>query len=206
MKTDQGKFILLRKIKYGEADLIIHGLSQTGSKKSFMARGALRSKKRFGGGVLEPIHFVNLTFKTSGDSHGLCQLLEAQLIDDFKETRDSYPQLELALYIVRCVASVSQEEDQDSSFLFNLTGHALKKITITKSEKQIQRLKLHFNLKFLFQQGVIEIDPWMKPFLKINLSDSESVDGVDGVQSSIDDFADSIDLLVEHYLRSADTT
>lgn len=186
--------------------MIIHGLSHTGSKKSFIARGALRSKKRFGGGVLEPTHFVNLTFKTTGSAGGLSQLLEAQLIDDFKESRGTFEQIELALYIVRCVAGVSQEEDQDSSFLFNLTGHALRKITTTQKARHIQRLKLHFNLKFLFQQGVVDIDPWMNPFLKINLSDSEQIDDVEQIQETIEQYADSIDSLVEHYLRSADTT
>ena len=63
MSELQDRFIILKKMKYGESDLIIHALSSAGTKKSFIARAALKSKKRFGGGVLEPSHFVKLTYK-----------------------------------------------------------------------------------------------------------------------------------------------
>ena len=70
----------------------------------------------------------------------------------------------------------------------------------------LARLKLHFNLKFLFQQGVIEIDAWMKPFLKENMTDSQNIDGHENTQDTIEHYAESIETLVEHYLKSADTT
>lgn len=206
MTEQQGRFIILRKIKYSESDLIVHALSSTGSKKSFMARSALKSKKRFGGGVLEPLHYVTFTYKTSIKEGGLNQLTEAQLIDDFKKIRDGYDQLDLALYVVRCAGQVSQEEDVNSGFLFNLVGHTLKKIADTTELKMLLRLKLHFNLKFLYQQGVIDIDPWMNPFLKENMSDSEKIDLLENTQEVIGNYSDSIESLVEHYLKSADTT
>ena len=206
MTEQQGRFIILRKIKFSEADLIIHALSATGSKKSFMARSALRSKKRFGGGVLEPLHYVNFTYKSSNKENGLNQLTEAQLIDDFPKIKDGYDKLDLALYVVRCAAHVSQEEDINSAFLFNLVGHMLKQIAATAMDRQLKRLKLHFNLKFLFQQGVIDIDPWMSPFLKENISDSNRIDEIPGLTEVLETYAESIESLIEHYLRSADTT
>ena len=206
MTEQQGRFIILRKIKFSEADLIIHALSATGSKKSFIARSALKSKKRFGGGVLEPLHYVNFTYKSTNKENGLNQLTEAQLIDDFKNIRDGYDKLDLALYVVRCAAHVSQEEDVNSAFLFNLVGHSLNKIAATTVDKQLLRLKMHFNLKFLFQQGVIDIDPWMNPFLKENITDSNRIDDVAGLAELLDTYSESIDSLVEHYLKSADTT
>lgn len=206
MTEEQGRFIILRKIKFSESDLIVHALSSTGSKKSFMARSALRSKKRFGGGVLEPLHYVTFTYKSSNKVDGLNTLTEAQLIDDFKKIKDDYDHLEMALYIARCVGHVSQEEDTNSSFLFNLVGHTLKKIGETADTRCLLRLKLHFNLKFLFQQGVIDIDPWMASFLKLNMSDSHILDGQENIHDVIEHYADSIDSLVEHYLKSADTT
>ncbi len=128
MSEEQGRFIILRKIKYSESDLIVHALSSTGSKKSFMARSALKSKKRFGGGVLEPMHYVTFTYRSTSKPDGLNQLTEAQLIDDFRKIKDGYDQLELALYVIRCAGQVSQEEDMNSGFLFNLVVHTLKKI------------------------------------------------------------------------------
>lgn len=206
MTEEQGRFIILRKIKFSESDLIIHALSSTGSKKSFIARSALKSKKRFGGGVLEPLHFVTLTYKSTNKPDGLNQLTEAQLIDDFRKIKEDYDQLELALYVIRCAGHVSQEEDANSGFLFNLVGHTLKKIGDTSAIKNLPRLKLHFNLKFLFQQGVIDIDPWMKSFLKENMTDSQVLDQQENIAEIIDHYGESIDSLVEHYLKSADTT
>ncbi len=206
MTEQQGRFIILRKIKFSESDLIVHALSSTGSKKSFMARSALKSKKRFGGGVLEPLHYVTFTYKESSKEDGLNQLTEAQLIDDFKKIKDGYDQLELALYVIRCAGHVSQEEDFNSGFLFNLVGHTLKKIAETSEFKSLPRLKLHFNLKFLFQQGVIDIDPWMRPFLKENIADSQVLDDLKETLDHVEHYAESIDSLVEHYLKSADTT
>ena len=65
MTQAQNRFIILKKMKYGESDLILHAISMQGEKLSFIARGALKSKKRFGGGVLEPTHFVSFTYKQS---------------------------------------------------------------------------------------------------------------------------------------------
>ena len=173
MAEHQDRFIILKKMKYGEADLIIHALSSQGAKKSFIARSALKSKKRFGGGVLEPTHFVGLTYKDSRNEGGLNVLNEAILIDDFQGLRTDYDKIEIALFFLNCVYHVSQEGDQDSQFLFNLLGHSLRALVKTSNPL---RLKLHFCLKFLYQQGVIALDPWMSPFLKTNLADSDQLE------------------------------
>lgn len=199
MSEKQARFIILKKIKYGEADLIIHALGVDGAKNAFMARSALRSKKRFGGGILEPIHYVNFSYKDNGNS-AIKTLTEAQLIDDFKEIRSDYAKLELALFIVNCVSHVSLEGDSNSDFLFNLTGHALRAVSQTTDPRT---LKLHFCLKFLYQQGVISIDQWMLPFLKVNISDSSAMCGED-VKLITNQYLDSIDLLVQQYIKTAD--
>lgn len=201
MNEKQDRFIILKKIKYGEADLIIQALGTNGSCTSFIAKSALKSKKRFGGGILEPLHFVNFTYKETQDSAKLKTLSEATLIEDFRDIRTSYDKLDLALFILKCVSNVSLEGDQHSEFLFNLTGHALRAVSKTENPNM---LKLHFCLKFLYQQGVISIEPWMSVFLKINIIDAEDLSEDADVQMLVDSYLDSVTLQVVHYIKTAD--
>lgn len=202
MSDLQDKFIILKKTKYGEADLIIHALSMAGAKKSFIARAALKSKKRFGGGILEPTHFVTLTYKKPKTDDALNVLNEAVLIDDFKDIRADFDKLEFALFMLNCAYKVSQEGDFDSHFLFNLIGHSLRHLGKTAN---LQRFKLHFYLKFLFQQGVISVEDWMAPFLKANIADTEQLDQFPEMREIIDSYADSMESQVIHYIKNADT-
>ena len=201
MSEKQDRFIILKKVKYGEADLIIHALGANGSKYSFMARSALKSKKRFGGGILEPLHYVNLTYKENTDSNKIKTLNEATLIDDFKNIRESYDRLELALFVLNCVSHVSLEGDANSDFLFNLTGNTLRAVG---ESDDLKLLRLHFCLKLLYQQGVISIEPWMSPFLKYNLSDSKKLVQVENSSRLTQDYLDSIESMVLHYIKTAD--
>lgn len=197
MSQGKDRFIILRKIKYSESDLIIHALSPKGEKLAFMARGALRSKKRFGGGVLEPTHFVNFTFKRSADQGQLHVLQEATLVNDFPGLRSDYDRLEMALHVLDCVSKVSQEGDQNSEFLFNLLGHTLKAL---EAAPDILVLKMHFYLKFLLQQGVVNAEPWMAPFLKTNIADNASLLPH---RQIVDEELFNVELMVKHYLANA---
>lgn len=198
------KFLILKKTKYAESDLIVHALSSIGTKKSFLAKGALKSKKRFGGGVLEPTHYVQLTYKESRSESGLNYLNEASIIDDFKQIRKDFDKIEFALNIMNCTFHVSQEGDFDSQFLFNLVGHALRFLNNCAPE-QVKNFKLHFYLKFLYQQGVISIEPWMSSFLKANLSDSGMLSENKQVQEAVELYLDSIEQQVFYYIKSADS-
>lgn len=197
MSQGKDRFIILRKIKYGEADLILHALSPRGEKMAFMARGALRSKKRFGGGILEPSHFVSFTYKAAAEQGQLNVLQEAVLVHDFVGIRQDYDKLELALHVLDCVSKVSQEGDQNSEFLFNLLGNTLKAI---ESTQDVLVLKMHFYLKFLLQQGVVQAEPWMAPFLKTNLQESNQLLNQ---RQLVDEELQNVEMIVRHYLQHA---
>ncbi len=172
MIEQQKPFLILRKIKYGETDLIIQALSPLGEKMSFMARGALRSKKRFGGGILEPGHHVLLTFRKPSEPGKMGSLQEAHLLSDFKNIRRSYDHLEFALFVIECAGKVGQEGDETSSFLYNLVGHTLKAVETCES---LDILKVQFYLKFLMQQGVLTPEPWMKAFLAAKVAEADGL-------------------------------
>ncbi|OFZ31469.1 MAG: DNA repair protein RecO [Bdellovibrionales bacterium RIFCSPHIGHO2_01_FULL_40_29] len=201
MSEKQDRFIILKCIKYGESDLILHALSSQGAKYSFLARGALKSKKRFGGGILQPSHFVSLTFKDTSEEGKLRILNEATLIDDFKSIRTDYERLDFALFALNCAGSVSQAGDVHSDFLFNLLGNTLRTAGVAEN---LTALKLHFCLKFLFQQGVVSIEEWMSPFLRINIMDHATLLMDNSVQSHVDNYLDSIESLVMQYIKTAD--
>ncbi len=201
MKEKQDQFIILKKIKYGESDLILQALSSTGAKYSFMARGALKSKKRFGGGILEPSHYVTLTYKDNFEDGKLRILHEAILINDFKAIRSDYDKLNFALFALSCANGVSQEGDVHSDFLFNLLGHTLRTIGLAQN---LAALKLHFCLKFLYQQGVISIESWMTPFLKLNIMEFEKTLVIESLNELIEQYLDSIESLVLQYIKTAD--
>jgi Recombination protein O N terminal len=122
------KVFILRAVKYGEADLIVTGLDSVGSKHTFLARAALRSRKRFGGGVLEPTHYVNITFDDKAQLRpgGLNTLKEAQLLEEFPGIRLSYERLNTALEITAMVSSLAREGVDDHESLFNLYGNTLR--------------------------------------------------------------------------------
>jgi DNA repair protein RecO (recombination protein O) len=167
-----GTFILLRKVRYGEADLIITGISAAGEKKSFLARSALKSRKRFGGGVLEPLHHVKLSYSDKSGKQQLSVLDEAQLINDFAALKKDYDLLQFGLFAVECIAKVSQEGDNMSDSLYNLLGHCLKNLSTENLNYQLflPILKLQFFLKLLAEQGVLEQETWMPPFLQTPLT------------------------------------
>ncbi len=197
MTQAQNRFIILKKMKYAESDLILHAISPQGEKLSFIARGALRSKKRFGGGVLEPTHFVSFTYKQSSTEGKLHVLQEAALINDFPGLRTDYDRLEMALHILECVSKVSQEGDKDSEFLFNLLGHTLRALEASKDPLVV---KMHFYLKFLLQQGVVDAEPWMAPFLKTNMADSSRLLPY---RQTVDDEMVNVEQMVRHYIAHA---
>ena len=202
MNEKQDQFIILRKIKYGESDLILHALSSAGSKYSFIARGALKSKKRFGGGILEPSHYVTLTYKDQKEDGKLRILHEAILLDDFKALRTDFDKLDFALFALNCASVVSQEGDMHSDFLFNLLGHTLR---TTGTSINLPALKLHFCLKFLYQQGVISIEPWMTAFLKFNIGEQSELLKTENLSAQVESYLDSMESLVLQYIKTADS-
>jgi hypothetical protein len=133
------KVFILRAVKYGEADLIVTGLDSVGSKHTFLARAALRSRKRFGGGVLEPTHYVNITFDDKAQLRpgGLNTLKEAQLLEEFPGIRLSYERLNTALEITAMVSSLAREGVDDHESLFNLYGNTLR--VLAQQKKLVRR-------------------------------------------------------------------
>lgn len=200
MSSFQGSFFILKKTKYSESDLIIQALSVTGEKVSFLARGGVKSKKRFGGGVLEPTHLVELHFQSPKKEGGLKILTEAKMIDAFEHLRKDYDRLDLALFALDCVGRVSLEGDQDSAVVFQLLGHLFQAMD---QGADLLVLRTQFIVKFLFQQGVLTPEPWMIPFLKTSIHESNKL--IESKASHLEEMR-ALEKAAFNYIRSADPT
>ncbi len=193
------KGIVLRATKYSEADLILQLILTNGEKISVLARGAVKSKKRFVGGVLEPTHFIEAHCKLGASSDKMGVLQEAVLLESFPGLRTDYERLETALFCLSTMAKLSQEGDGNSEGLFNLLGHALRSL---ENCKNFEVFKTAFGLKILFQQGVLETEPWMTSFLKPTLKqviESENEMTVSHLQNNW------VQAQLAHYLQTAGT-
>jgi len=176
------KALILRSTKYGEADLILQTLTSGGEKLSLLARGAVKSKKRFAGGILEPTHFVEVRFKKALHQDRLSTLEEASLINGFEDLRKDYDKMEVAFFVLETLSKASQEGDSISEGLFNLGGHSLKALEKVQS---LKNFRLHFCLKMLYQQGVLEPESWMTPYLGTSMSEHDKIEDHEDPQTDL---------------------
>ena len=153
------KVFILKKTRYGDSDLILNCLTASGARLGLFARSALKSKKRFGGGVLEPTHYVHVLYEdksgSSSAENPLHTLKEASLILDFAGLRTDYARIEAALHFVRLINDVVKEGEIDSSDLFNLLGNSLK---AAETSDHLDQLRTHFEAKLLANQGMLPIE------------------------------------------------
>ena len=148
------KIIVLKTFPFGESDLIVRGLSEKGLQINFMARGARKSKKRFAGGALEPFSFIEVEYRSSRNP--LQNLKQAWMLRDFRGLRKDYDRLRIAFYILKTAGALSLEgEGEDSRELFSLVGNALLE---AENSPRPDTLKLFFQIKLLFLQGVLPQD------------------------------------------------
>jgi len=196
-RFEKSRFFILKRTKLGEADLVLHALNPQGAKVSCIARGALKSKKRFGGGVLEPTHYIEAVLRPSSKTDGLATLEEAKLLESFDKLRTSYDRLETALQIVEIIDRVAQSGDEHSAHLFDLLGNTMKALETTRSASAT---KAQFALKFLYRQGVLEPEGWMTAYLKTPLSelDEKKVEPLGAPQIRW------IDQQIDVYLKTAE--
>ena len=171
----RGRFIVLKTLPYGESDLIVRALSKASSKVGFIAKGAKRSRKRFGGGVLQATHFVELSYKGDpepAEEGRLAFLKEAKLIYDFPKIRSDYDRLQLGLYFVQIYDRVAVEGQLESEYGFDLLGNSLKAL---ETVKNLNQLRIQFEIKFLHQQGVLPPELQIESLLTTPISQSDSL-------------------------------
>jgi DNA repair protein RecO (recombination protein O) len=168
------KILVLRLVKYGESDLIVHGLNTLGARMNFFVRGGAKSRKRFPGGILEPTHYLEVGYRQGSANEGdpLHSLLEAQLIREFPKLRTDYKRLDVALNLLKLVGKLSQQGVIDSPDLFNLLGNTL---AAAETSNDLDKLKVHFELKLLANQGILPGETLFKNWLSAGIAQHEQI-------------------------------
>ena len=170
------KVFILKKVRYGEADLILNCLTPKGARISLFARSAVKSKKRFGGGVLEPTHYIHAIYEDkssrSSSENTLHTLKEASLLEGFNGLRTDYARIETALHFVKLISEVVKEGEIDSSGLFNLLGNTLK---AAETSQHLDWLRTHFEVKLLSNQGVLAHEEEEEILLRASIAEHESL-------------------------------
>ncbi len=145
------RVIVLDKVRYGDADIIITTLDKHGGKLCFFAPSALKSRKRFAGGVLDPANFIEVLYSKKMDGN-LNRLKEAFLLNSFDKIRASFDKMNFALKMLKLTKVYAQEGVVDSSSLFDLLGNSLA--TLEKCDN-LELFKVMFEVKFWSIQGLL---------------------------------------------------
>lgn len=103
--------LLLRAVDYAEADRIVTLLTRSGGKQSFIARGARRSRKRFGG-ALQP--FVLLRVELQAGRSALGTLAHAQVQRPFLRLLSDLRRMGAGFVALELVRELSAEHEPDA--------------------------------------------------------------------------------------------
>jgi DNA repair protein RecO (recombination protein O) len=141
--TSEG--IVLGRKNYGEADRILSIYSKDYGRISLMAKGIRRpkSKKR---GHLEIFSLLNFQAITG---RGIDMIIEADIIDDYKEIRRSLPKVSLAYYFMEVIGKITHENEKNQE-LFCLILESLNGL---KQGSKLKQLRFNFIQELLTMMG-----------------------------------------------------
>lgn len=142
--------VLVRRIAYGDYDLILTFFSIDRGKITLIAKSAKKSKKRFAG-ILEPFSELELV-STSGKGKGLSILQEAALLQPFSEIRKNIVKTAYASYWTELV-NEWMEDGQPQKDLYSLLTEALHQLDASLlPEADISVL---FQIRFIAMAGLL---------------------------------------------------
>jgi DNA repair protein RecO (recombination protein O) len=140
--------ILLRRIEYGDYDLIVTLFTRETGKTSAIAKSAKKSVKRFPG-VLEPFSRLNVVL-AQGRGKGMPVLQEASLDNPFFKIREDIIKTAYASYWSELVYLwMAEGEPQDQ--LYRLMLHVLAELNQGKTPAEV--LSILFQMRFLSLAG-----------------------------------------------------
>ena len=140
--------VLLRKLDYGDFDLILTFLSLQRGKISLIAKSAKKSTKRFAG-ILELFSLMEVVAST-GKGRGLPVLQEATLISPFSTIRNDIHKTAYASYWCELINNWV-EKNQKQVQLFYLLKYVLNQLD--SGESPAAQISILFQMKLLHLTG-----------------------------------------------------
>ena len=141
--------IMLRRIHYGDNDLIISFFTPDKGKISIIAKAAKKSTKRFGP-ILELFSVLQVVCR-NGRRQGMMYLQEAALKQSFFGIRTDVKKTAYASYWAELI-NIWVEEEKTQSQLYNLFLLTLE--ALNTGEISDEMLSVFFQLKFLNLNGL----------------------------------------------------
>ncbi len=141
--------IILRRVDYGDYDLILTLLSRSQGKISLIAKSAKKSVKRFAG-ILEPFSILNISYSHSR-GRGLMVLQEAALTHPLSNLRADIQKTAYASYWSETLHLWMMEGKKEVE-LYDLLHYSLTALDATKTLDAL--LSLMFQIKFLSLSGL----------------------------------------------------
>ena len=146
MAVYKSKGIVLRSIRYGEADRILDLYTRDAGLVSAIAKGIRRTKSRFGA-RLEPLSCVDFVAY-----HGrtLDTLTQAEVLRSFHAVREDLARFEAAAGMVGSVRALSGGDEADRR-VFNLLYHGLD--ALESRDDGFEAVEAAFGLKLSILAG-----------------------------------------------------
>ena len=133
---------MLRSMKYSESSLIVTLLTREKGKLTVIAKGARRTKSRFGG-ALQPMSYIQAVFYYKA-TRGLQTLTEASYVRPFHNVSRSLEKITVGLRAVELVEAFLQEEESNP-LVFNLLVITLEQLDAVS--ERVDNLLLFFQLR-----------------------------------------------------------
>jgi DNA repair protein RecO (recombination protein O) len=140
--------IVLRSIRYGEADRILHLYTPDNGRLSAIAKGARRSRSRFGARLEPFFHIAVMLHEGRGELH---TVTGADTIDSHARLRDSAAALDSAARACDAVSRLFETDDPHPE-VFALLGNEL---SLLDSGVAGPGNALAFRLKLLLAVGIL---------------------------------------------------
>jgi len=138
---------VLRSRPYGESDKIVSFLTENHGKITGIAKGALRSRRRFANS-LDPFSLVDLSFQDRPHS-SLAFLLAADLKRGFRRLTESLDRISHAAYMVEITDGLTGEREENRP----IYHHLKQGLTRLEEDGASLRLLTFFELRLLRLAG-----------------------------------------------------
>ncbi len=146
MAVYKSKGIVLRSIRYGEADRILDLYTEDFGLISAIAKGIRRTKSRFGG-RLEPLSCVEFL---AYEGKTLDTITQVEVLRSFRGVREDLTRLEAAGGMIGVIRALSGGDEADRR-IFNLLYHALD--TLESRAEDAKSVEAAFGLKLSILAG-----------------------------------------------------
>ena len=187
----KSRAFVLRSVPYSESDLIVTFLTQGEGLIQSFVKGAKKSKKRFGGGVLQAPHLIEIEANPSRrlQNPEIYTIKEARLIKDFSELKTSY----LLLVLMASMIKLLLKSEAIHKEHFNFFGYSLMELSKAPNHR---RFFSHFVTRYLSLEGVLPDEVTLYNLRRTPINGHRSLESV-----SKDQINQEV-ALASHYLQT----